>query len=405
MINIMVSRGFVLEAARTNAYADNPSAFLAVNDGNSYFTQPGLPGVIVYRMVGSFLVQFGGPFTPVDSCVKLLWAFRDFARAQGRRIVGIQLQHADAEVYARNGFTVNQVGASYAVDLNRFSLQGTRFMRLRNKIARAHKGGLVVYETSLDKWHDAMRALDLAWLRNKGEHVEPLEFLVGQYGDELQQHRRLFVGTAGGDLAGYISYSPVYGTRSGWMHDLSRRIPGRLPGVMEAINKAAIVTFIGEGAGWLHFGFTPFTGLDDAWEMPGYSRGFTKLMHLLWQHGAAVYPARSQLAYKEKWAPHVVLPEYIAFDGPADIAGFVHVFRAAGALRAPAKEGEAAMSVDVRHTTGSSREPVDEQPDQAGHHMLETFAAACAAPDDPGVAGHANGALRALETPLAASPR
>lgn len=332
MINTMASLDFALNMARANTYADNPSAFLAVNDGNSYFTKPGLPGIVVYRTVGSFLVQFGGPFASADSYVELLRAFRKFAREQDRRIVGIQLQCADAEIYIRNGFTVNQVGASYAVDLNRFSLRGTRFMRLRNKIARARKAGLVVFEAGLDKWYDAMRALDQVWLCSKGEHSKQLVYLVGQYGDEMQEHRRLFVGTVDGDLAGYISYSPVYGARPGWMHDLSRRVPGKLPGIMEAINKTAIVTFIGEDVDWLHFGFTPFTGLDDGVEMPHYSRGFNKLMHLLWQHGEAVYPARTQLAYKQKWGQHVVLPEYIAFDGPADIAGFVHVFRAAGAL-------------------------------------------------------------------------
>src|SRR5262249_61452352 len=111
-----------------------------------------------------------------------------------------------------------------------------------------------------------------------------------------------------------------------------RPVPGKLPGIMEAINKTAIETFIGEGIDWLHFGFTPFTGLDDAMNLSGHSPGFHRLMRLLWQYGEAVYPAQTQLAYKEKWAQHVVLPEYIAFDGPADIAGFVHVFRAAGAL-------------------------------------------------------------------------
>jgi lysylphosphatidylglycerol synthetase-like protein (DUF2156 family) len=323
---------FVLSAVRTYTSADNPSAFLAVNEGNSYFTEPGLPGVVVYRSVGKFLVQLGGPFAPADSYVQLLQAFRDFAYGQDCRIVGIQLQRADAERYVHNGFTINQIGASYAVDLNRFDLHGTRFMRLRNKIARAHKAGLVTFEANLDDWNDAMRALDHVWLSSKGEHVKQLEYLVGQYGGEMQQHRRLFVGTIDGTLAGYISYSPVYGTRPGWMHDLSRRIPGKLPGIMEAINKTAIDTYIGEGIDWLHFGFTPFAGLDDTMELPAYSRGFNMFMRLLWQYGEDVYPARTQLAYKEKWAQHVVLPEYIAFDGPADIAGFVHVFRAAGAL-------------------------------------------------------------------------
>jgi hypothetical protein len=55
-------------------------------------------------------------------------------------------------------------------------------------------------------------------------------------------------------------------------------------------------------------------------------------MHLMWEYGEAVYPARTQLAYKQKWAPDLVLPEYLAFDGPADIGAFAHVFRAAGAF-------------------------------------------------------------------------
>jgi lysylphosphatidylglycerol synthetase-like protein (DUF2156 family) len=116
------------------------------------------------------------------------------------------------------------------------------------------------------------------------------------------------------------------------MHDLSRRIPGKLPGIMEAINKAAIETFIAEGVNWLHFGFTPFTGLDPAHEVAGHSTAFSVLIQLLWEHGEAVYPAKTQLAYKQKWTQHLVLPEYVAFDGSADIAGFVHVFRACGAL-------------------------------------------------------------------------
>lgn len=44
----------------------------------------------------------------------------------------------------------------------------------------------------------------------------------------------------------------------------------------------------------------------------------------------------------------------------------------------------------------------DERLDQAERHLLEMFAAVCAAPDDPGVADHANEALRELEALLAA---
>ncbi|MGH3943106.1 MAG: bifunctional lysylphosphatidylglycerol flippase/synthetase MprF [Pseudonocardiaceae bacterium] len=312
-------------------YSDNPSAFLALNSGNSYFTVPGHNGVIAYRRCGRYLVQFGGAFAPPADYGQLLGRFYEHARARRRKVVAVQLQPHDLEYYAELGFTINQVGASYAVDLATCTLRGSRFMQLRNKISRAGRAGLVVREVDQAEWADRMAALDTRWLRSKGKHAKPLEFLVGEYGGPVQPHRRLFVGTLGKELAGYISYSPVYGSQPGWLHDLSRRLPDGPPGVMEAINKAAIDTFQAEQVSWLHFGFTPFTGLDSALENSSHSRWFRWLVHQLGVRGESVYPAKTQLAYKEKWNP-VVLPEYIAFSRRASVRGFLQVFRVSNAL-------------------------------------------------------------------------
>lgn len=332
MADTLVSTDFVLRAVQEYADSENPSAFLAVNEGNEFFTMPGVGGVVVYRSTSRHLVQLGGPFAPQESYLDLLDGFRRHADERGLPIVAVQLQGHDARIYAQNGFTVNQIGASYAVDLHGFTLAGTKFMQLRNKISRALRNGLTIVEAEYDDYAAAMRAVNQVWLPSKGEHARQLEFLVGQYGGEMQKHRRLFVGLMDGELVGYISYSPVYGSRPGWMHDLSRRRPGNTPGIMEAINKAAIDTFVAEQVPWLHFGFTPFTTLRDGWEQPGHSRAFSWFMHLLWEHGEAVYPAATQLAYKSKWAPGLVIPEYVAFQGPASLTGFTHVFRACGAL-------------------------------------------------------------------------
>ncbi|MFF8908798.1 bifunctional lysylphosphatidylglycerol flippase/synthetase MprF [Streptomyces olivaceoviridis] len=315
-----------------SSHGDNPSAFLALNSGNSYFSPPGLDGVIAYRTSGPFLVQFAGPFTPADRAPELLRSFVEFAAEQGRGVVSVQVQQNEVGLYAEEGFTVNQVGASYAVDLARFTLRGTRFMQLRNKIARAARAGLTVVEGTLQEWADGVAAVDRAWLGSKGEHAHELEFLVGQMGGPAQDHRRLFVGIIEGEVVGYISYSPAYGSRPGWLHDLSRRMPGDVPGIMESINQTAISTFTAEGAEWLHFGFTPFTSLVPETESPNASAAFGWFVQWLWEYGDAVYPAQSQLAYKQKWAPHAVLPEYIAFHGRAQAGGLVHVFKAAKAV-------------------------------------------------------------------------
>ncbi|GAA3378510.1 DUF2156 domain-containing protein [Streptomyces sannanensis] len=322
----------VLRAVLTHTQAENPSAFLALNEGNRTFSVPGIDGVITYRRAGRYAVQFGGPFADPASYDALLDRFVAHIHDEGLRLVGVQLQRDDAEAYARHGFTVNQIGSSWALRIPEFTLRGTRFMQLRNKISRAHRNGLMIQEVQASDWQDGLAVIDKAWLGSKGEGARPLEFLVGQIGGEAQSLRRLFVGTIDGAPVAYISYSPVYGSRSGWMHDLSRRIPEGSPGLMEAINAHAVEVFREEGVPWLHFGFTPFTGLDASHEVPGHSPAFQWLMHFLAAEGAALYPAQTQLAYKQKWAADVSIPEYVAFEGHASLAGFAHIFRASNAF-------------------------------------------------------------------------
>ncbi|MEV0323660.1 DUF2156 domain-containing protein [Streptomyces sp. NPDC050658] len=322
----------VLHAIKTHTQAENPSAFLAMSQNTAAFTAPGLDGAIAYRRAGRYLVQLGGPFAAPDAYGPLLDTFVAHAHGQGCKVVGAQLQRHDAQAYAERGFTVNQFGSSWVVHLPEFTLRGTRFMRMRNKISRAFRSGLQVSEVPAAGMGEAIAAIDTAWLGSKGEEARPLEFLVGELGGPAQEHRRLFVGTIEGRPVGYISYSPVYGARAGWMHDLSRRIPDGTPGLMEAINSHVIEVLRAEGEQWLHFGFTPFTGLEQANELAGHSSSFQWLMHFLWDQGAALYPAQTQLAYKEKWAPADPIPEYVAFDGPASIAAFAHIFRACNAF-------------------------------------------------------------------------
>ncbi|MFD5569253.1 phosphatidylglycerol lysyltransferase domain-containing protein [Streptomyces cadmiisoli] len=194
------------------AHGDNPSSFLALNSGNEYFHDDRIAGTCAYRRSGRYTLQFGGPFCAPQHRERLL---ESFVAHTGRRLVAGQLHCNDAELYLRSGFTVNQIGASYAVDLSRFTLRGKRFVRLRNKISRARREGLEVAELAHDDDCGELDRLDRHWLRDKGRHGKELRFLVGQRGGPLQRHRRLFVGRIAGTAVGYINYAPVYGRIAG----------------------------------------------------------------------------------------------------------------------------------------------------------------------------------------------
>ena len=292
-----------------------------MNRQTEYFTVSGLDGLIAFRPAGRrHVVQFGDVFAAPDQRDELLKSFVQFAAARRRRIVTVQLGASDAELYSRRGFTVNQLGASYARSLDGFSLSGKRFVQLRNKISRAKRAGIVVDEVgnggSPGDGLEGLAAIDRKWLHSKGRHVKELAFMVGELGGPAGHLRRLFVASnEAGEVVAYVSFAPVYGTRSGWLHDLSRRDPDAPPGVLELVVVTAVDRFRSEGAPYLHFGFTPFTSLDAGHEVPGHSPLVSRAVRLLAERGSAMYPAATQLAYKEKWGLDLIQPEYIAFQG------------------------------------------------------------------------------------------
>jgi lysylphosphatidylglycerol synthetase-like protein (DUF2156 family) len=313
--------------------AENPSAFLALNDETCHFSTEGVDGVVAYRLAGRrTIVQLGGVFADPADQGMLLAAFLDFARAQRRKVVAVQLMRQDAEQYATCGFTVNQFGADYARELSGFSLRGKRHMQLRNKVSRARRAGVSVVEADVDRLGPQLDEIDRLWLRSKGRHAKELKLMVGQRGGQAQPSRRLFAALdEAGTVLAYVSFSPVYGTQSGWLHDLSRRRPDAPPGVLELIVVTAVETFAAERASYLHFGFTPFTSLSPEHEVAGASRVTALILQFLAKHGSAIYPAASQLAYKEKWGLDLVQPEYIAFQGGISLRSLWSLLRVTNA--------------------------------------------------------------------------
>jgi lysylphosphatidylglycerol synthetase-like protein (DUF2156 family) len=296
------------------AVIDHPSGFLALSPRNRRFGLAGVPGLVAYRECGMHLIAFGGAHAPPEHRAALLDGFVALARRRRRRVLAVQVRSCQAELFRARGFTVNQLGSTYGVRLAGFSCAGTRRMKVRQKVKQARAAGLRVLEVGVELPADAatfarLGAVSAAWLAAKRK--KELDFMVGELGGPDDADRRVFAACdAAGQIQGFITYVPAWGERPGYLHDLTRRLPEAPVGTMELCNFEALTRLAAEGAEYLHFGFTPFAV--EGPEGPGASGLLAWFVRLLWRYGGRIYPARSQVAYKLKWAPDYVEAEHVA---------------------------------------------------------------------------------------------
>ncbi|MFO0970271.1 MAG: DUF2156 domain-containing protein [Gemmataceae bacterium] len=293
---------------------DHPSGYLALSERNRRFGLPGVSGFIAYRAQGLHWIGFGGVHAATADRGPLLDAFVDQADRRRRSVVFVQVRGEQADLFRSRGFNVNPFGATYGVRLPGFSLAGTKRMKARQKVKQARAAGLRVREVGVEAPRDEftfmrLRAVSDAWLEAKRK--KELDFMIGELGGPENTERRIFVVVdAADEMQGLITYVPVWGSRPGHLHDLTRRLPGAPVGAMELCNAVAIERFVEEGAPYLHFGFTPFAVEEEA--AAADSGVLSWIVRFLWRHGRAIYPAQSQVAYKLKWAPDYIEPEFLA---------------------------------------------------------------------------------------------
>jgi lysylphosphatidylglycerol synthetase-like protein (DUF2156 family) len=311
-------------------HGEHSSGFLALNREMEHLHPAGCDALVAYRRVGRRqLVQLCGPFAAAADHERALDELLALAARERRRVSAVQLRGADIDDYAARGFSVNQLGSSFSIELSQFALRGTAFMKVRNKISRARRAGVTISELRDEDEMPALAQIDREWLRSKGRLVHELAFLVGQRGGPGAPLRRIFLASLAERPLAYVTYVPVFGSeRPGWLYDLTRRRADTPPGTIELLFSTALERVRDEGARWLHLGLTPFVGLDDARELAdARSPAIASVLRQLRARGSVVYPAATQEAFKRKWAPSVVEPEYVAFQGGPSVGAFVGLLR------------------------------------------------------------------------------
>ena len=177
---------------------------------------------------------------------------------------------ATAEIVARMGFFVNEMGPENRIELEGYNFSGRSKRALRLAINRAAKLGHITRECSFRKLEAAqVKALSDAWRQQRTVRTREVSFLNRPMAFEDETDvRKFFTFNADGKLIAFSSYDPVYtgGLIVGYCNHIKRHLPGVDSLVANAMTCHAITTFQQEGLKLLLLGISPFAdikGIDD----------------------------------------------------------------------------------------------------------------------------------------------
>ena len=289
-------------------------------------------GYVGYSIRKNVLIVIGGFMCDPDKKKFLASEFLKWCKQFDYKVFFVHMPKNDIAIINEFGFKTNQIGATYSLELDKFSFKGRKFSQLRNKLNRIKKQGVVVKRIRTQHEFAAIRndldKINQEWLADK--KAKPLRILVTDFDriSVLDGDVAFYAAFHESRLVSYVIYTKTYGEHAGWFHNLSRRSVSCIDGTMQLINEKFIEDHVSD-TNFLHFGFTPLVEVGN--EAGNYSKIVSTIVKFLSDKGGIVYPARAQRQYKMSWRPTVIDAEYVGFKGNTLIS-FLYFLRAINSI-------------------------------------------------------------------------
>jgi len=216
----------------------------------TFFTAPGIDGVIAYQQYGNVWLCGGDPICAEADIVPLTAAFRGAAQRAKRSVAFLPATpRAMRLLTARLGFDAVKTGEDNFYDLQTWSARGQKMKHIRANINRAMREGVTVRRCRPEDVTVTIRAgveeLIATWLTTRG--TAALSFLLGIHPFEQMADRRLFLAWQGEQIVGFLSCSPIP-ARNGWYLEDIIRDDDAPVGVTELLFQETVAALRAEGA-------------------------------------------------------------------------------------------------------------------------------------------------------------
>ena len=281
---------------------------VAAGDKSIFFT--GERSFAAYRVVGSYLVVFSDPTVPQGEERDFLEALMALAHEMDRRLVFYQVAPFWLPLLHDHGFSFFKLGEEAILDLERFSLEGTRWKHFRSAVNRLEgREGYtfaVVPPSEVADHLPELRRLSDDWLSSR--EAREKQFSIGSFNEDyLSRFPCALALDASGKAIAFANILTGPG-RQELSIDLMRHAAAAPEGIMDFLFVKLLLWGKAEGYRSFNFGMAPLASVG---EVSG-ARFWERLAHLLFRHGEGLYNFRGLRAYKAKYHPRWV-PRYMAY--------------------------------------------------------------------------------------------
>jgi phosphatidylglycerol lysyltransferase len=263
-----------------------------------------------YRVVGSYLVVFSDPTVAEGEERDFLEGLMALAHEMDRRLVFYQVAPFWLPLLHDHGFSFFKLGEEAVLDLEEFSLEGTRWKHFRHAVNRLEgREGYsfsVVPADGVAALLPELKRISDEWLSTK--EAREKQFSIGSFNEAYLT--RFPCALALDHLGKPIAFANVL-TGPGRQElsiDLMRHTASAPEGVMDYLFLKLLLWGKSENYRAFNFGMAPLASVG---EMSG-ARLWERLAHLLFRHGEGLYNFRGLRAYKAKYHPRWV-PRYMAY--------------------------------------------------------------------------------------------
>ncbi len=276
-----------------------PDNFLALSGDKYFLWSESRKSFLMFGVIKRFWIAFGDPISIDETEVPdLIAQFKELAWQHRCHISFYRVGSGYVSLYKKLGLFEQKLGEEAKVNLSQFSMDGTKWLPVRNRYNRFTKAGYhleILNKSQINDVFQELETISSEWLSNKRNKEKG--FSVGRCQLDYLKYTDLGLIRFEGRVVAYANLLPSSSNKTLGI-DIMRYDPS-IKGMMEFLLVSLMKWAKSNGYEYFLLGMAPLSGLQEQDSLTMWDR----VGHWFFENGNRFYNFSGLRQYKEKFFP------------------------------------------------------------------------------------------------------